>query len=97
MKKIYVVFECNAQRSYASYCIKLLSTNRELAERLYNRIKSDWIGNQDSSWYLNMAEYVPNVDTDPDANAYDEFELILTTENDGTEQQEGDDEVSSDY
>ena len=85
MKKIYVVFECNSQRSYDSYTIKLLSTNRELADRLYCRIRKEY---QDGEWYANLAEYYPNPDTDTDANIFNELEILKTSENEVEETNE---------
>lgn len=78
MKSLYIVFECNSQRSTDSVVIKLITPNRQKAEGMFNSCKE---GYEDQDYYLNVCEYTPVIHPECDNDVINEFEVpYLTTE-----------------
>lgn len=84
MKKYYLLYECDSYRSYGSYALKGIYTNKANAIKHFNACKSYY--KKDDDWYLNIAEYKQN-DASKDYKActnnilYDTEYPFLTTEN----------------
>mgnify|MGYP006329931519 FL=1 len=56
MKKVYVIFECDNQRSYSSYCIKMLTCNLREALKHFKENKQHY---EDGDWFYNVGSYEP--------------------------------------
>jgi hypothetical protein len=55
MKKYYIIYECDSHRSYSSFTIKSIYTNKTNAIKHYNACISHY--KTDDNWFLNVAEY----------------------------------------
>lgn len=78
MKKVYIVFECDAHRSLDTYCIKLLTSNKREAIRIFKEGKP--LYDKDMNWYYNVGEYEPSGNENSNGNVLRDLEIILTTE-----------------
>lgn len=76
MNKIYFIFECDPQRNYGSYCVKLATSNKRYAKQFFQENRFSYF---DSYWSLNLAEYEPNM-SDINGNLLKDLELLETTE-----------------
>lgn len=77
--KIYVIYECDAYRSFDSFVLKWMTTAKTKAENFYKDHRSEYV--DDRSWFFNLAYYeVTEGDSDSESNVLRELELILTTE-----------------
>jgi hypothetical protein len=79
MKKLYFVFECDSHRSYDSFKIEFATSNKRDAIKFYNKNKGHYKNEQD--YFYNLAEYVPDFESDGGHDFLQSFDMIRTTEN----------------
>jgi hypothetical protein len=80
MKKLYIVFECDDHRSYDSYVIKLITSSKKVANKLYNAARKHY--DTDDSYHLNIASYTPVLIPECDNNVLRDLVVFRTTESD---------------
>jgi len=78
MKTIYLIFECDIERSIKSYVIKLITHNKDLAIKHYKTSKHIYEG--DEEYYLNLAEYEPDLNGGGEVNVLRELIIMKTTD-----------------
>jgi hypothetical protein len=79
VNKVLIIFECDAQRSYSSYVIKYLTTNKTYANKMFVKLKREWDASEDN-YTLNLGEYDPNPNASCGSNIFNEITLLKTTE-----------------
>ena len=78
--KLYIIYECDAHRSYDSMVIKWITNNKAKATKFFDYWKQAYVN--DHSWFFNVGTYeVDQEDASDESNALrDISDLILTTE-----------------
>jgi hypothetical protein len=77
---IYIVYECDAHRSYKSFCVKEIFTNKKKALAFYNKGVKLFKAQGESDWYINLAEHKPRLNLSFDNDVLHDMVLIKTNE-----------------
>ena len=77
---IYIIYECDAHRSYSSFCIKEICTSKTTAIAFYKEGKKRYYQKGDG-YFLNLAEYEPRFNLSFDNSVLADMNIIMTSEN----------------